>query len=57
MFAKANNAQLVRAISWDITAKPIEIVGGWRDPSMTGNNDMREKVGRPLKLGQGMMPP
>jgi SAM-dependent methyltransferase len=56
-FAEANDAQLVRAISRDITAKPIIIAGGWRDRSMTGNNDMREKMGRPLIRGRGTMPP
>jgi SAM-dependent methyltransferase len=58
-FAEANDAQLVRAISRDITAKPIIIAGGWRDRSMAGNNDTaRENLGRrPWKGGRGTMPP
>lgn len=56
-FAEANDAQLVRTISRDITAKPIIIAGGWRDRSMAEDNGAREKVGRPLKGGRGTMPP
>mmetsp|Transcript_3575 Transcript_3575/g.6537 ORF Transcript_3575/g.6537 Transcript_3575/m.6537 type:complete len:436 (-) Transcript_3575:652-1959(-) len=60
-FAEANGAQLIRAISRDITARPIVIAGGLYDGAApkagNGADGKRDRV-RPLKKGgRGTMPP
>ena len=60
-FAQANGAQLVRAISRDITARPIIIAGGWFDS--TTSSERENKAGNdhvqslPNLCRRGTMPP